>query len=58
MGRVTQSGAVVSAANESYNARLQPGATAYVGFNATTSGAYANPKPSLVTLNGTPCAGP
>ncbi|NUR49210.1 MAG: glycosyl hydrolase family 5 [Hamadaea sp.] len=58
MGRVTQSGAVVSAVNESYNARLQPGATAYVGFNATVGGAYANPKPSLVTLNGTPCAGP
>jgi endoglucanase len=54
MAKVTQSGATVTARNESYNARLDPGATATFGFNATTAGG-ANPPPGLITLNGVPC---
>ena len=56
--RVTQSGATVSAVNDSFNARIQPGATVTFGFNATMSGGYANPNPRLVTVNGMACTGP
>jgi endoglucanase len=54
-GRFTQSGATVSVLNESWNSRIQPGATVYIGFNATMSGAYANPNPAIITLNGNAC---
>jgi endoglucanase len=55
---LTQSGATVSAGNVSYNTRIQPGATVTFGFNALMSGAYANPSPRLITLNGAVCTGP
>nr|WP_308424577.1 glycoside hydrolase family 9 protein [Micromonospora sonchi] len=55
MADVTQSGATVTAKNESYNARIAPGGTAMFGFNATT-GSGANPGPHLITVNGAPCA--
>ncbi|MBC6462725.1 glycoside hydrolase family 9 protein [Actinomadura sp. HBU206391] len=54
MGKVTQAGAVVTARNETYNAKIMPGATVRVGFNATTAGG-ANPTPGLFTLNGAAC---
>ncbi|QOC92714.1 glycoside hydrolase family 9 protein [Micromonospora craniellae] len=54
MANVTQAGATVTARNESYNARINPGATVTFGFNATT-GPGANPNPALVTVNGSPC---
>jgi len=54
-GRFSQAGATATVLNESFNARIQPGATVFVGFNATTSGAYANPNPGLVTVNGSAC---
>ncbi|MFJ8579529.1 glycoside hydrolase family 9 protein [Micromonospora sp. NPDC093277] len=57
-GRSSQSGATVTVLNESANSRIQPGATVYVGFNATTSGLYANPDPRLITINGTACSLP
>ncbi|MFF0720028.1 glycoside hydrolase family 9 protein [Micromonospora sp. NPDC003816] len=52
--KVTQAGATVTAKNESYNARINPGGTVTFGFNATT-GPGANPNPGLVTVNGSPC---
>ncbi|MFF3856254.1 glycoside hydrolase family 9 protein [Micromonospora sp. NPDC002575] len=55
MAKVTQSGATVTAKNESYNARIDPGGATTFGFNATTGGG-ANPAPGLVTVNGAPCA--
>ncbi|GIH08011.1 hypothetical protein Rhe02_60780 [Rhizocola hellebori] len=54
-GRFTQNGATMTVLNESFNARIQPGATVFVGFNATMSGAYANPNPGLITLNSNAC---
>ncbi|WP_328425792.1 glycoside hydrolase family 9 protein [Micromonospora sp. NBC_00389] len=54
LAKVTQSGATVTARNESYNARIVPGGTVTFGFNATTGGG-ANPNPGLVTVNGAPC---
>ncbi len=54
-GRATQAGATVALQNESFNSRLQPGATVYVGFNATMGTLYANPSPRLITLNGNAC---
>ncbi|MDG4798658.1 glycoside hydrolase family 9 protein [Micromonospora sp. WMMD1082] len=55
MADVTQSGATVTAKNESYNARINPGGTVTFGFNATTGGG-ANPSSGLVTVNGGACA--
>ncbi|GAA0466994.1 hypothetical protein Ade02nite_93150 [Paractinoplanes deccanensis] len=49
-----QSGATVTARNTTTNRRLQPGATVYFGFNATTPGG-PNPSPELITLNGAAC---
>jgi endoglucanase len=49
-----QSGATVTARNTTTNQRIQPGATVYFGFNATTPGG-PNPAPELITLNGTAC---
>jgi endoglucanase len=54
MARATQAGATVTARNESYNARIQPGGQVMFGFNATTAGG-ANPAPGLFTLNGAAC---
>lgn len=54
MAKVTQSGARVTARNESYNARIMPGGSQMFGFNATTVGG-PNPTPGLFTLNGSPC---
>ncbi|MEH1017590.1 glycoside hydrolase family 9 protein [Micromonospora sp. CPCC 206060] len=53
--KVTQSGATVTAKNESYNARITPGETVTFGFNARTAGG-ANPAPGLFTLNGAACS--
>ncbi|MEV1013632.1 glycoside hydrolase family 9 protein [Micromonospora sp. NPDC049801] len=55
LAKVTQSGATVTAKNESYNAKIVPGGTATFGFNATTNGG-ANPNPGLVTVNGNACS--
>jgi endoglucanase len=54
MARASQAGPVLTARNESYNGRIQPGGQAMFGFNATTSGG-ANPAPGLVTINGAAC---
>ncbi|MEV4656173.1 glycoside hydrolase family 9 protein [Micromonospora sp. NPDC049301] len=54
LAKLTQSGATVTARNESYNAKIAPGGTVTFGFNATTGGG-ANPNPGLVTVNGAPC---
>jgi endoglucanase len=55
LAKVAQSGATVTARNESYNAKIAPGGTVTFGFNATTGGG-ANPSPGLVTVNGAPCS--
>ncbi|MFY1701456.1 glycoside hydrolase family 9 protein [Micromonospora sp. WMMA1923] len=55
LARASQSGATLSAKNESYNARIAPGGTVTFGFNATTGGG-ANPAPGLITLNGKACS--
>nr|WP_238433287.1 cellulose binding domain-containing protein [Micromonospora tarensis] len=55
LAKVTQSGATVTARNESHNAKIAPGGTVTFGFNATTAGG-ANPNPSLVTVNGAACS--
>ncbi|MGW0434884.1 glycoside hydrolase family 9 protein [Micromonospora sp. NPDC003197] len=55
LAKVTQAGATVTARNESYNARIDPGRTVTFGFNATTTGG-ANPPPGLVTVNGAACS--
>lgn len=52
--RVTQSGAQVSAVNETWNGRLAPGATVSFGFNGSHQG--VNPPPTEFTLNGGRCA--
>jgi endoglucanase len=54
MAKATQSGATLTARNESYNGRIDPGGQAMFGFNATTAGG-ANPAPGLVTVNGAAC---
>jgi endoglucanase len=56
LAQASQSGAVLTARNESHNARIQPGATVMFGFNATQSSSYANPAPGLVTVNGSRCS--
>ncbi|MFI6067792.1 glycoside hydrolase family 9 protein [Micromonospora sp. NPDC051227] len=55
LAKVAQSGATVTARNESYNAKIAPGGTVTFGFNATTGGG-ANPSPGLVTVNGAACS--
>ncbi|MFG3554539.1 glycoside hydrolase family 9 protein [Micromonospora sp. NPDC047557] len=55
LAKVTQSGATVTARNESHNAKIAPGGTVTFGFNATTNGG-ANPRPGLITVNGNPCS--
>ncbi|HYN93333.1 MAG TPA: glycoside hydrolase family 9 protein [Pilimelia sp.] len=50
----SQAGATVTARNNAVNRRIQPGATVYFGFNATTPGG-PNPSPELITLNGAAC---
>ncbi|MFY1632620.1 glycoside hydrolase family 3 N-terminal domain-containing protein [Solwaraspora sp. WMMB335] len=52
--RVTQTGAQVSARNESWNARIAPGASVSFGFNGSHPG--SNPRPSAFTLDGAPCS--
>ncbi|MFD4258557.1 glycoside hydrolase family 6 protein [Streptomyces sp. NPDC058534] len=51
--KVSQSGAAVTAANESYNGTLSTGGSASFGFQATYSG--ANAVPATFTLNGVTC---
>ncbi|MBQ1091274.1 glycoside hydrolase family 6 protein [Streptomyces sp. B93] len=51
--RVTQSGAEVTAANESYNAALATGGSATFGFQGTYSG--GNAVPATFTLDGVTC---
>ena len=52
---LTQSGAVVSARNASYNGSLGTGAAVEIGFNGSYGG--SNPAPTAFTLNGTTCTG-
>ncbi|MEU9304045.1 cellulase family glycosylhydrolase [Streptomyces sp. NPDC048269] len=49
----SQTGAAVTAGNESWNATLGTGASVTAGFIASWSG--ANTAPTTFTLNGTPC---
>jgi cellulose 1,4-beta-cellobiosidase len=51
--RVTQSGAAVTAANESYNGTLATGGSVSFGFQGTYSG--SNAIPATFTLNGVTC---
>ncbi|MFV2012697.1 MULTISPECIES: glycoside hydrolase family 9 protein [unclassified Micromonospora] len=55
MAEVSQTGATVTAHNETYNGRLEPGETAMFGLNVTTAGG-ANPAPELITVNGVACS--
>ncbi len=55
LAKITQSGATVTAKNQSYNATISPGGSVMFGFNATTAGG-ANPAPGLFTLNGSACS--
>ncbi|RAO14847.1 glycoside hydrolase family 9 protein [Micromonospora noduli] len=50
---ISQSGAAVTATNLSYNGTIAAGASVGFGFNGTYSG--ANPKPTAITVNNTPC---
>ncbi|WP_422756759.1 glycoside hydrolase family 9 protein [Micromonospora sp. WMMD708] len=52
--KVTQSGAFVTAKNESYNAKIAPGGSITFGLLART-GTLANPEPDLITVNGGAC---
>ncbi|MFG2041539.1 glycoside hydrolase family 3 N-terminal domain-containing protein [Dactylosporangium sp. NPDC048998] len=49
----SQSGAAVTARNETYNPSLPAGASLSLGFNATYTG--TNPRPTSFTLNGAAC---
>ncbi|WP_217145015.1 glycoside hydrolase family 6 protein [Streptomyces sp. AC627_RSS907] len=51
--KVSQSGAAVTAANESYNGTLATGGSASFGFQGTYSG--SNAVPATFTLNGVTC---
>ncbi|MFE5207778.1 glycoside hydrolase family 6 protein [Streptomyces sp. NPDC056600] len=51
--KITQSGAAVTAANESYNGQLGSGASVSFGFNGTFSG--TNAAPTAFTLDGAAC---
>jgi endoglucanase len=55
LARASQSGPVLTARNESYNARIEPGSEVLFGFNATTPLGLANPDPELITINGAVC---
>jgi endoglucanase len=50
---VASAGATVTATNEVWNARINPGGSVAFGFIGSTSG--ANPAPGLFLLNGKPC---
>ncbi|MFU8873722.1 glycoside hydrolase family 9 protein [Micromonospora sp. SL4-19] len=52
--KLTQSGATVTAKNESWNAKIAPGGTVTFGLLGATSGG-PNPAPTLITLNGVAC---
>lgn len=55
--RLTQTGADVSARNETFNSVIAPGATiSGIGFNASWDN-VANAKPAMFHLNGTRCTG-
>jgi chitodextrinase len=54
-GTLTTSGNTYTVTNLSWNAPLAPGTTASVGFDASTTGTFANP--TACTLNGNPCDG-
>ncbi|MEV0430749.1 glycoside hydrolase family 9 protein [Micromonospora sp. NPDC050495] len=54
LAKVSQSGATVTAKNESYNAKIMPGASITFGLNGLTAGG-PNPNPNLITLNGSAC---
>ncbi|MFI6654164.1 glycoside hydrolase family 6 protein [Streptomyces sp. NPDC050523] len=51
--KITQSGAAVTAANETYNATLGAGGSVSFGFNGTYSG--SNAVPTAFTLDGVTC---
>lgn len=51
--RWTQTGAAVTAVNESYNGAVAAGGTVSAGFNATHSG--TNQRPTSFTINGATC---
>jgi cellulose 1,4-beta-cellobiosidase len=51
----SQRGATVTARSLPWNARLDTGATATIGFTGSHRG--ANPDPTAFTLNGVPCTG-
>jgi len=51
----TQSGAVVTATNASWNGNLGPGQSANIGFNGSHTG--TNPKPTSFSINGVACNG-
>ena len=51
---LSQDGATVTATNQSWNRRINPGQSVTFGFNAATS--LANPMPGLFTVNGAACA--
>ncbi|MFD2766093.1 glycoside hydrolase family 9 protein [Micromonospora eburnea] len=53
--QVSQSGATVTATNESWNAKIAPGAEVTFGLIGST-GKGPNPNPTLITLNGQACA--
>ncbi|NJP32537.1 glycoside hydrolase family 9 protein [Micromonospora thermarum] len=52
--KVTQSGATVTATNQSWNVRIKPGGSVTFGFNGSTASGV-NPTPGLFALNGRPC---
>ena len=52
----SQSGPAVTATNLSYNGKLNPGQSAYLGFTGKP-GLFANPNPVFFTLNGGSCTG-
>jgi endoglucanase len=53
-GTWTQTGPAVRAVNASWNARVAPGASVTVGFNASTTGTHT--PPAAFTVNGERCA--
>jgi cellulase/cellobiase CelA1 len=55
-GKLTQSGAAVSVADQGYNKEIKPNAT--TGFGFTASWAGTNAKPVSFTLNDKQCAVP
>jgi uncharacterized membrane protein len=53
-GAETQSGAIVTVVNESYNGSVAPGGSVTIGFNGTWNGTV-NAMPTSFTVNGTTC---